>query len=88
MTAMVVEAGVNQYTSIRSFGVNTYLGDSTSFYINSVSYALSNGDKTCTVTYNGWFEDMNMVVLTTLRTYRVPYQANGGDLWMQLTTTI
>lgn len=80
LTADVVEAGVNQYTAIREYGYSIVTGDQVYFSVINKSASLSNNNKTCTVTYSGYFVNLSGIYLTSYITYTVPYQASGGNL--------
>lgn len=79
LTANVVEAGVNQYTSVISTGVKSE--STTDYYFKGYqsTYSLSSDYKSCTVNYSGYFVNDVGVSLTLMKTYTVTYQVNAGD---------
>lgn len=84
LKANVVEAGVNQYTSIKEYGSKAQ--SSSGYWFDEVksSHILSGDCKTCTVTYNGVFKNSLGVILTSYMTYTVDYRVNTGDQYLYI----
>lgn len=81
LKANVVEAGVNQYTSVKEIGGTntTNVGIYFSVMNSMSSYSFSNNMKTCTVKYKGMYVNANHMALTSYITYTIHYQVNGGN---------
>lgn len=82
LTADVVEAGVNQYTSIRKFGSEAITSCGYWFETIKSSYILSSDRKTCTVSYTGVFKNDLGLILTSQTTYKITYKVNGGNQYL------
>lgn len=88
LKANVVEAGVNQYTSVKEIGgTNT---TNVGIYFNVMksmsSYSFSNNMKTCTVKYKGMYKKANNIALTSYITYTIHYQVNSGNQTLYVDT--
>lgn len=82
LTANVVEAGVNQYTSIRKYGSEAVTTCGYWFETIKSSCVLSSDRKTCTVSYTGVFKNDLGLVLTSQTTYKVTYKVNEGNQYL------
>lgn len=84
LKANVVEAGVNQYTSIKEHGSKA--DSSSGYWFESMrsSHTLSKDCKTCTVIYNGVFKNSLGITLTSYMTFTVDYRVNTGDQYLYI----
>lgn len=84
LKANVVEAGVNQYTSIKEYGSKSHSSSGYWFEAMKSSHVLSGDCKTCTVIYTGVFKNSMGIILTSYMTYTVDYRVNTGDQYLYI----